>query len=106
MRTNKEILASAHWHKAQGLMPLPLSSEEKARSFGDPSLSGIDTHAGIGGNDIATAQRYDAGLPLTEYGGRLARRIKRKILRGEMISPLIDEKAKAYVDFLKNGEIT
>ena len=105
MRTNKEILASAHWHKAQGLMPLALSSEEKARSFGDPSLSGIDTHAGIGGNDIATAQRYDAGLPLTKEGARLAKRIKKQILKGNMISPLINEKAKLYVTSLRNGKI-
>jgi hypothetical protein len=40
MRTEKEILATAKAYRNKGMLPPPLSNEEKARAFGDPSLSG------------------------------------------------------------------
>jgi hypothetical protein len=42
MRTIEEIIAISKAYRAQGLLPPPLSAEERARAFGDPSRAEME----------------------------------------------------------------
>ena len=67
MRTEKEILAIAKAHRSKGMLPPPLSNEERARAFGDPSISGGTYYQDQELQRAHTAaKRLEEGLPISK----------------------------------------
>ena len=83
LRSEREILETARLYRSKGLQPPPLSAEEKARAFGDPTLDGLDSHAGVAGNDLRGFVRIDDGLPMPKGETRRLRRLRKDLLRGD-----------------------
>ena len=75
MRTIEELKAEIAMREALGLPRITLTSEERARAFGDPSLAQREPYA----YEQMLAKRLQEGLPLSIADKKTAKRYLKQL---------------------------